>query len=107
MIEYGGWEAVTRDELVKLKDEMEILSKPTRIARNKILSHNDLASILDGVPLEGFNADDDIKYFDDLLRFANIVYEKTKGEICLFDDNVKRDIEIFIHHFETMVSCLD
>lgn len=44
----------------------------------------------------------------DLLRFANIVYEKTKGEIfCLFDDTVKSDIEIFMHHFKKMVSCLD
>jgi hypothetical protein len=107
MIEYGGWEAAAKDELTRLKEEMEMLSKPTRIARNKIISHNDLAAILDGGPLGGFNAGDDIKYFDDLLRFANIVYEKTKGEICLFDDTVKGDIEIFMHHFKRMVSCLD
>jgi hypothetical protein len=107
VVEYGGWDTSTIDELVKLKEEMETLSKPTRIARNKILSHNDLASILDGGSLGGFNADDDIKYFDDLLSFANIVCEKTKGEICLFDDLIKRDIEIFMYHFKKMVSSLD
>jgi hypothetical protein len=64
---------------LKLKEEMETLSKPPRTARNKILSHNDLAAILDGGPLASFKAGDDIKYFKDLLRFANIVHENTKG----------------------------
>jgi hypothetical protein len=89
MIEYGGWDAATRDELVGLKEEMETLSKPTRIARNKILSHNDLAAILDGEALGNFNAGDDIRYFDDLQRFTNILCENTKGESCLFDNLVK------------------
>jgi len=48
MVKYGGWETNIETKLQALQSQLKDLDKLTRPARNKILSHNDLESILDG-----------------------------------------------------------
>ena len=100
IIEYGNWEASIESELKRLRNEMLILNAPIRIARNKILSHNDLASILNGGSLGRFNVGDDIKYFACLQDFANLIYDKTVGGPWPFDDLVQNDVAAFMNCFK-------
>ncbi len=103
MLEFGDWDKIVFLELQNLKDEMDLLSNSLRTARNKILSHNDLATILAGNYLGEFEDGKDVKYFNDLNQFATIIHEQVIGGPCVFDDTVKGDIEIFMEHFKNLV----
>lgn len=98
--EYGQWDDETATTLKALQNKMLALATPLKTARNKLLSHNDLASILKAEPLGAFAPGEDVEYFDNLKRFANIVHEKVVGSFFPFDDFVRNDIEMFVHCFK-------
>jgi hypothetical protein len=64
--------------LLKLKTELDAFAKSLLDVRNKVLSHNDLETILAEATLGEFPAGEDVKYFDDLQKFVNIVSEKVR-----------------------------
>jgi hypothetical protein len=64
--------------------------------RNKILSHNDLATIVAGARLGGFADGADEKYFKDLQEFVNTVHDEVIGGPWQFDDRVKNDVAAFL-----------
>jgi hypothetical protein len=107
IIDYGNWDAETLRELKQLQKTMTALNQPIRTARNKILCHNDLAVILDGGVLGEFPEGDDIKYFDALQSFVNIVCQKIMRESFEFDKLVLNDIEIFTHCFKAGLKAID
>ena len=78
---------------------MERLAIPVKDARNKILSHNDLAVLLSSSELGSFDPGEDETYFRALLQFASLVSEKVLGEPFVHDDLVKTDVATFLHDF--------
>ena len=80
MIEYGHWKPEVKTELSDLKTKMEVLAKPIKDARNKILSHNDLAVLLDEKELGGFDLGEDEAYFLNLREFASLVRKAALGD---------------------------
>ena len=57
----------------------ELLAGFIKPARDKILAHNDLETILHGSELGGFSEDADEQYWELLQEFLNIVYKKSVG----------------------------
>jgi hypothetical protein len=70
-----------------------------RAARNKIISHNDLTTILQAHELGGFDEGEDTEYFSHLVKFASTVRKAMLGELFLYDDLVRNDIDIFMTAF--------
>ena len=99
IIEYGQWEPGIKDQLQLLRAKMMSLAKPVKDARNKVLSHNDLAVLLANTSLGTFDPGEDEVYFEALESFATVVSEQVLGEPFTFDDLVKNDVAIFMHDF--------
>ena len=92
MIEYGQWDPKTECELKELRAKMATLAAPIKKARNKMLSHNDLAVILQSEELGSFEQGKDEEYFECLRQFASLV----QGELFVYDENVRNDSEFFM-----------
>jgi hypothetical protein len=68
-----------------------------KVARNKILSHNDLRTLLKDIPQGKFNIDTDVEYFGNLQEFVHIVHSKTAlGGPFPFDQSVANDVQGFL-----------
>jgi hypothetical protein len=79
IITYGNWDPETRSNLEGLKSELDgLLLKPLKPARNKIISHNDLETILAGDPIGQFDGDEDKEYFEKLQKFIDLVHNKSR-----------------------------
>jgi hypothetical protein len=96
IINYGGWDQETVLILNDLFSKLDKLAQYIRPARNKILSHNDLKSILDDVPLGVFPQGKDIEYFRILQEFVNVVHDKSVGDPYVFNDLAKSDAQDFL-----------
>lgn len=92
MVKYGGWSSTTQASLSALAQRLSQFATGLRSARNKALSHNDLAAIVAGQALGSFTPGEDIKYFEDLQEFVNLVHEEVIGGPFPFDDLVKNDV---------------
>lgn len=99
IVEYGNWDTETKESLVELQTKMEILAKPMRDARNKILSHNDLAVLLASRELGSFEPGEDERYFDTLKNFASLVSQQVLGLPYIYDDLVRNDVDVFLTDF--------
>ncbi|MBS1209263.1 MAG: hypothetical protein H6R19_1661 [Proteobacteria bacterium] len=99
IIEYGQWDHVTKTTLTDLLAEMSTLAKPIKDARNKVLSHNDLAVLLNATELGSFDAGADEIYFRKLHKFASLVSQTVLGEPFVFDDLVQNDVDAFMKTF--------
>jgi hypothetical protein len=47
ILDYGGWDVATAGRLRALRNQLDDLDRQIRPARNRILSHNDLVTLLD------------------------------------------------------------
>jgi hypothetical protein len=99
IIEYGHWDGETKSTLINLKSQLALLAKPLRDARNKVLSHNDLATLLDGSALGEFDVGADERYFETLRDFASVVRQAALSEPFVYDDMVRNDVAAFMHTF--------
>ncbi|MCC6502407.1 MAG: hypothetical protein IT362_04635 [Deltaproteobacteria bacterium] len=79
VLEFGGWDEKTRSELCMLASKLEKLRQKIKPARNKILSHNDLETILNDTLHGKFCKDADIEYFNTLQEFVNVIHDKEFG----------------------------
>jgi hypothetical protein len=93
VIEYGAWDATTLAALRDFKAQLDSLEELIRTARNKILAHNDLATILAKADVGGFPANADVNYFSALQQFADIVHDKVVGGPYPFSEFSHRDAE--------------
>jgi len=93
---YGGWSSSVRSDLERLKEKLDRFANQLRGVRNKVLSHNDLATILAGARLGSLAEGDDEKYFEALQEFVNIVHDQVVGGPCPFSNLVKNDIAFFL-----------
>jgi|ERR1019366_4696818 hypothetical protein len=97
VLTYGAWSDSVRPRLEALAKELDVLGDQVlRDARNKILSHNDLATIVAHAPLGAFADGADKKYFKDLQEFVNIVHHQVVGGPWPFTDRVRNDVAAFL-----------
>jgi len=82
-----------------LREKMTVLAKPIGDARNKILSHNDLAVILAHEVLGSFDPGEGELYFQVLCQFVSIVRQKALGEPFVYDNLVSNDVDCFMKTF--------
>jgi len=99
VVERGDWDTTTLAELERLRDSLEELVDHVRVARNRILAHNDRDTILAGEPLGSFPEGKDDAYFEALQRFVNVVHDGVIGGPYPFDDLAAVDAEAFIDAF--------
>jgi hypothetical protein len=85
IIQNGKWNKRTRVRLEKLKNNLDKIAQPLKIARNKILAHRDVKTIEAEKPLGGFGKLRSTRYFNLLQRFVNIVSKNTGGGIYPLD----------------------
>ena len=82
IVDSGGWDSATVQQLGKLKAALDVLDAQIRPARHSILSHNDLATVLANQSLGGFPKDADVEYFRTLHEFVSIVFTQVTGSAC-------------------------
>lgn len=97
VIRFGGWDNETLSKLSNLEGELAYLKDKIKPARNKILSHNDLETILNDTVLGNFDKDADKEYFENLQKFANIIHDKVVGGPYILDNSmVKNDARTLV-----------
>lgn len=87
IMRFGGWDAPMLARLKALKSDLDKFSLQLRDVRNRILCHNDLEVHLKGETLGDFPLGEDIRYFEKLQEFVNIVHESAFGSPSPFSDN--------------------
>ncbi len=93
---YGGWKPEVLEKLNRLEEKLNIFARQLRDVRNKVLSHNDLASIVAGATLGEFVKGEDEAYFRNLQEFVNIIHNEIVGGPWPFNDLVKNDVAAFL-----------
>jgi len=96
MLRYGGWSDSVRIRLKALAKELDNLADKLRDVRNKILSHNDLATIVADSRLGEFAEGADVEYFRTLQEFVNTVHDEVIGGQWQFDYRVKNEVTAFL-----------
>jgi hypothetical protein len=96
VLTYGGWTDSVRHDLQELKRELDDFADRLLKARNQLVSHNDLATIVAGAALGGFDKGADEKYFKTLKEFVNTVHEEAIGGPWVFNDLVKNEVAGFL-----------
>ncbi len=91
IVKYGGWDEPHKKQLQALQVKLDRFAAKLKSARNKILSHNDLKTILDDAKLGDFNKNEDVEYFETLQEFVNIVYTDSAGLMFPFPKQVASD----------------
>ena len=76
------------------------LAKSLKPARNRVLCHNDLETLINEPPLGNFDPGTDCEYFEVLEDFLSTVYEKSCKGKYEFGDIAKRDAEVFLAYFQ-------
>lgn len=92
VVKSGSWPAHTQVELEQLQSKLKGFAQLLIGARNKLLSHNDLATILTGTTLGAFPEGSDRDYFATLQEFVNIVYGEVIGGPAPFNDLPINDV---------------
>ena len=95
-MEYGGWDAKTEGRLRGLLNDLSELHQRIRPARNRLLGHNDLSTILADVPIGKFEAGLDDRYFDALQSFASLVRETGGGVPFRLDALARTDVAVLL-----------
>jgi hypothetical protein len=96
VLKYGGWSDSVLSRLETLEKELCDFGKQLLDVRNKILSHNDLATIVKRASLGGFKNGPCEKYFKDLQDFVNTVHGEVIGGNWWFDNRIKSDVAAFL-----------
>ena len=104
IIEYGNWDKKTLSKLKQLYKKMQNLPSAIKPARNKLLSHNDLKTIINKSNLGAFKEELDIEYFNLLQEFVDIVHNKYIGGPYPFNDLAEADVEIFLEKLNKKIT---
>jgi hypothetical protein len=101
IITYGGWDTQTTSVLATLRGRLDVLlAKSLKPARNRVLCHNDLETLIKEPPLGNFDPGTDCEYFEVLQEFLSTVYEKSSKGNYEFGDIAKRDAEVFLDYIK-------
>lgn len=103
MFAYGSWSDSVRPRLTALKKQLDnFANSKLRGVRNKVLSHNDLATILDEARLGEFAEGAEKQYFEALQEFVNIVHEEVIGGPYPFCTFVQGDVAYFLRSIKPL-----
>jgi hypothetical protein len=94
------------DKKAKLESISEKLNDFRRLiikARNKILSHNDLNTIINGTTLGAFPEGKEIDFWADLQEFVNIVYGHYFGSIYPIESITERGADDLVEALKKSV----
>lgn len=93
IVKYGGWDSETAEKLATILGELESLL-PVKdkddglgAARNKILSHNDLETIINNRSLGEFPPGHDVQYFEKVKEFLDLARAKWTGGPFISEDS--------------------
>ena len=101
VIDNGEWKPETSNKLKYLFNKMEnLMGKSIKDARNNVLSHNDLKTILDGLIHGEFPPDADIEYVNLMKEFVNVIHNQYLGGGYAFNDLAKFDAQDLLGKFE-------
>jgi hypothetical protein len=82
----GGWSPAVDAELRRLRGELDKLGKDVLAkARNKVICHNDVDTIMAKANLGSFPDGDEAKYFAALRAFVDLAWKETNGGSFRFD----------------------
>ena len=95
IVENGHW-GEDRPRIDEITSRLNDLYEKIRPARNKILSHNDLGTVLEDAGLDSFSEGDDDRYFEDLQHLVNKVHERWIGGPFPFNRLAKADALEFL-----------
>jgi hypothetical protein len=96
LIEHIQWDTAIKARLTALREKMLPFAGKMKLPRNKFTAHNDLNTILQQPILGEFDKPGDNDYFDLLQEFASVAL----GEMFLFGDFVRHDVEFFMMAFD-------
>lgn len=100
MIECGDWDGGTKAQLIELRDKMLPFAAKMKTPRNKLLAHNDLATILSAAEYGAFDEGADVEYFQRLKALAEIVVSAVLGDHFDYDTAVFADVALFVKAFD-------
>ena len=92
ILSYGAWPQPVLSRLKDLAAKLDDFAAGLRAARNKIVSHNDLAATLSQAPLGAFAKGVDLEYFKVLQDFVDVVYGEVIGGPYPFGHYVPTDV---------------
>lgn len=96
VVRFGGWPAATRTQLEKIAQELTDFYEAksaggrkskagVRVARNRVICHNDLEALASGETLGGFSEADGARYFANLQKLVNLLWREVAGRDFPFD----------------------
>lgn len=100
ILECGDWADDVRERLMALRSQLVLLADAIRGARNRLLSHNDLETILNEQSLGEFAEGTDLAYFTALREYATTVHEAVLGVPYDFDGLTANDVDVFMSQFQ-------
>ena len=101
MVRFGGWDKTTEAKLKALQVQLNELAQKIRPARHKVLSHNDLETILSGATLGAFPKGEDDNYFKALQEFVDIVHDRVIGGPSPFSEDASKDAALLLSFLKT------
>ncbi|WP_226469388.1 hypothetical protein [Luteimonas panaciterrae] len=104
---YGGWEDAAKSLLVPIRAKLDSFAEKLRHARNKALSHNDLAAIVSGGVLGTFEENEDLEYFQNLEKFADVVSREVTGEGFTYSAEIVMTASGLVRIVNTLAASLD
>lgn len=100
VVRFGEW-GDQEDEIKAITARLLQFWGHLRPARNKLLAHNDLETILANEPLGGFLEGEDCQYFLALQELVNAVSARwLDAPIYTFNDLAKNDVNEFLDVFK-------
>ena len=96
IVKYGAWNPSLATKLTELSAKLNDFANNLRGVRNRSLAHNDLAAVLSGAILGEFAKDEDVKYFETLQEFVDLVHSEVVGGPYPFDDLAESDVAAFL-----------
>ena len=99
VVRFGEW-GDKQEQIDAIRTRLEQLHEYIRPARDKILSHNDLETVVGNHTLGDFPKGIDVQYFKALQDLANEVHLRWTGKLYPFYDLAISDVHAFLHLLE-------
>ena len=96
IVRFGEW-GERKDAIDKIHGKLRELWNRIKAARNKILAHNDLETLMADTDLGSFPQGLDDEYFKVLQELVNQVHKKWVGGLSPFNDLAKADVQEFLN----------
>lgn len=93
---FGEWDDDEKEKVASICDRLNVLFNKIKTARNKVIAHNDLETLIQGETLGDFPENLDRQYFQALQELADIVHSKWIGGPYPFNDLAEADVEEFL-----------